>query len=578
MATISQYRFSLILFLLLALPVEAQSADGPPYAVKAQFNVHVRMRDGVGLATHIYRPDAEGRFPVILVRNPYGNGSDTTSVNEGREWAKRGYAFVFQGVRGRYDSEGHYYPYLYEMNDGYDTQQWAGTQSWSNGKIGTTGGSYLAAVQWLPAPLNSPYLRAMMPSISPFNYYFDVMYQGGAFALASRLGWGAGMAARTGLAFRHDYQSAFRHLPLRTMDEALGLKINYWQDWIGHPNYDAYWQVLDTEAKVGEIDVPSLNIGGWFDVFQRGTLNSYMKMRSSAKTPQARSGQKLIIGPWIHGPFGAKSGDLTFGPGAVLDTKTLSQRWFDYWLAGIDTGVMTDAHVRLFVMGDNVWRDEQDWPLARTQYTKFYFHSQGPASEPEIGMLDRRPPRQERSEIYVYDPENPVPTKGGNLLGGGGPFDQSGAAPRPDVLRFTTPVLETDIEVTGPVKVVLYASSSAQDTDFTAKLLDVYPDGKAYNLLDGIIRARYRESFTEPTLIEPNKIYAYTIELWATSNVFKQGHRIRVDVSSSNFPRYDRNPNTGHPFGMDAELAKATQTVYHDAQHPSHILLPMIPR
>lgn len=418
----------------------------------------------------------------------------------------------------------------------------------------------------------------MMPSISPFNYYFDVVYQGGAFALASRLSWGAGMAARTALTFRHDYAKAFRHLPLLTMDQALGLKMGYWQDWIGHPTYDAYWQALDTEAKVAEIEVPSLIIGGWFDVFQRGTLNSFVKMRSSAKTPQARESQKLIMGPWLHGLFGAKTGDLTFGSAAVLDTRTLNYRWFDYWLAGIDTGAMKDAPVRLFVMGENVWREEQEWPLARTQYTKFYFHGKGSASELDLGTLDRRPPGQEPVETYVYDPENPVSTKGGNLLGGGGPFDQSGYAPRPDVLRFTTPPLETDIEVTGPVKVVLYASSSAKDTDFTAKLLDVYPDGKAYNLLDGIIRARYRSSFTDPTLIEPGKIYEYAIELWATSNVFKQGHRIRVDVSSSNFPRYDRNPNTGHSFGVDAELTTAAQTVYHDAQHPSHIVLPLIPR
>jgi putative CocE/NonD family hydrolase len=307
-----------------------------------------------------------------------------------------------------------------------------------------------------------------------------------------------------------------------------------------------------------------------------------MAMVKQGRTSEARAGQKLVIGPWRHGNTTAtKIGDLEFGPDARLDLQALQLRWMDARLKSIDNGFLQEPPVRIFVMGANRWRAEREWPLARAQYIKYYLHSDGRANTAAGGgTLDRRPPGQEPADTFEYDPANPVPTRGGNLLGApapAGPFDQREVEKRPDVLVFSTPPLDADLEVTGPVTVTLFAASTARDTDFTAKLVDVHPDGAAYNLVDGIVRARYRESSAAPALIDPGVVYSYPIDLWSTSNVFKKGHRIRIEISSSNFPRFDRNPNTGGTFGTDTTLVKATQTIHHDARRPSHITLPIIP-
>lgn len=547
--------------------------------VIAQYNVMVPMRDGVRLSTDIYRPAKPGRYPVILSRGAYGNGSG--GFEGAKVWVDRGYAVVNQDVRGRYDSEGHYYPYVAELNDGYDTQQWAGSQPWSSGKVGMIGSSYGAAVQWLPAHLRSPALVAIVPKVTPFNYYKDVMYSGGAFLLASRIDWAFYMAGRTGQT-GFDWERMREHLPLKTMDASFGYDLPYFRDWLAHPSDDSYWQTFNVEARVEDIDVPALNIGGWYDAFLRGTLASYTEMSKRGYSEKARRGQKLVIGPWNHFIDRDWKPALDFGADAKGDVEEMQVRWFDHWLKGEDTGFMREPPVRLFVMGENVWRSEQEWPLKRTQYTNFYLHSDGRANTAQgDGRLDTTPPGSERADTFVYDPADPVPTHGGNLLPvplGAGPAEQSEISQRRDVLVFATAPLDRDTEVTGPIKMTLYAASSAPDTDFTAKLVDVHPDGKAYNLADGIIRARYRESLKQPKLIQPGKVYEYTIDLWATSNLFKRGHRIRVDISSSNFPRFDRNPNTGHTFGEDAELMKATQTIQHARDYPSHIVLPIIPR
>ncbi len=558
-------------------PAPVAPAQGPD--VIAQYNVMVPMRDGVRLSTDVYRPAKPGRYPVILTRGAYGNGSG--GLAGATVWVKRGYAVVNQDVRGRYDSEGHYYPYVAELNDGYDTQQWAGSQPWSSGKVGMVGSSYGASVQWLSAHLRSPALAALIPRVAPFNYYKSVVYSGGAFQLSSRIDWAfymAGRTAQTGF----DWDSMRKHLPLKTMDTSFGYDLPYWRDWIAHPSEDSYWDILDAEARISEIDVPALNIGGWYDAFLGGTLSSYTGMRERAYSEKARQGQKLVIGPWNHFIDRDWEPALDFGPDAKGGVEEMQVRWFDHWLKGEDTGFLREPPVRLFVMGENVWRSEQEWPLKRTQYTKFYLHSDGKANTAQgDGRLDTRPPGSEGADTYVYDPADPVPTRGGNLLPvplGAGPAEQSEVSRRHDVLVFATGPLDRDTEVTGPITMTLYAASSAPDTDFTAKLVDVHPDGKAYNLADGIIRARYRESLKQPKLIQPGKVYEYTIDLWATSNLFKRGHRIRVDISSSNFPRFDRNPNTGHTFGEDAEMVKATQTIQHARQYPSHIVLPIIPR
>jgi putative CocE/NonD family hydrolase len=544
------------------------------------------MRDGVRLSTDIFRPTKPGQYPVILFRNPYGNGTNGAyaSLEVGYKWAKLGYVYVHQDVRGRYDSEGKFYTYTAELADGYDAQQWAGSQDWSSGKVGTLGLSYMASVQWLSAHLRAPSLTAMIPMFTPFNYYKDVAFTGGAFALASRIGWGTKMGGRTLQLPPYDWERMLMHLPLKTMDKALGVTLSHWQDWIAHPSYDTYWQEVDVEARIPEIQTPSFNIGGWYDIFLNGTLTSYEGMRKHGRTLEARQGQKLMIGPWPHGlNVSTELGELDFGPDSLVDMDGLHKRWFEHWLKGDDTGFMDEPPVRIFVMGENQWRSENEWPLARTQYQKYYFHSQGKANTAtgDGKLSTRKPKRKGKTSHYQYDPENPVPTHGGAMMfktEPAGPFDQAEIEQREDVLVFSTEKLKKEIEVTGPVKVTLYAASSALDTDFTAKLVDVHPNGKAYNLVDGIIRARYRKSFETPELLEAGKIYQYTIDLWATSNVFKQGHRIRVDISSSNFPRFDRNPNTGHKFGEDAELQTATQTIHHSAEYPSHITLPIIPR
>ncbi len=316
-------------------------------------------------------------------------------------------------------------------------------------------------------------------------------------------------------------------------------------------------------------------------IFSKTTIELIDQVREKSKDRLARRNQFVVLGPWGHGPGGRKLGELDFGEAAQRDVGDLQFKWMEYWLRGQSTGVEDWPAYDLFIMGENRWRGENEWPLARTRFTSYFLRGQGKANtRAGDGALSLETPGDQPADTLVFDPNDPVPTRGGNNLVGppAGPFDQSAVEDRKDVLVYTTPPLEGPLEATGPVKMVLYAASTAKDTDFTAKRVDVHADGKAYNLCDGIIRAPYRDSSTSPELIEPGKIYRYEIDLWVTSNVFLSGHRLRLEVSSSNFPRFDRNPNTGNPFGTDTELHPATQTIYHDAQHPSHLLLPVIPR
>jgi hypothetical protein len=382
----------------------------------------------------------------------------------------------------------------------------------------------------------------------------------------------------------------FQHLPLITSDEAAGRRIQHWQDWVSHPSYDDYWRgMLPIEEHYSKVQTSSYSMAGWFDVFLQGSLNNFMGVTKHGKTAEARRSQKIIVGPWIHflGMLGtqSKTGDIDFGPNSLIDLRAEEARWFDYWLKDIDNGIADEPRVRVFVMGANRWREADEWPIPGTQYTPYYLHSRGKANSLlGDGLVDTSQPDQETPDGYVYDPAHPVPTIGGStccveesLPVSMGPRDQRPSEYRSDVLVYTGPALDEDVEVVGPVKAVLYASSSATDTDFTAKLVDVFPNGYAMNVAQGIIRARYRDSWEEPTLLEPGKTYKYEIDLWSTGNCFLRGHRIRLEISSSNFPQFDRNPNTGNPFGQDAEMQVAHQTVYHDADHPSHVLLPIIP-
>lgn len=579
-----------------------------PVSIKVEQNLAATMRDGTVLYADVYRPEASERYPVLLCRTPYnkeywGRQGEIDPIRAARE----GYAVVFQDVRGRYASGGEFYTFQNEIQDGYDTVEWVATQPWSIGKVGMFGGSYVGATQWLAAVGRPPHLAAIFPAVTSSDYYEGWTYQGGAFQLFFTLNWTLNMLTVGNLEnlsrIHGDLSSKGERLieELNHLDESLRfLPLNeyphfkspelatYYYDWLGHPSDDEYWQQWNLEERHKDIAVPSYNLGGWYDVFLRGTIRNFLGMKENGATEEAQQGQKLIIGPWNHEAVwnsATRIGDTDFGVMsgvASIDLDGIKLRWFDYWLKGIQNGINEEPPVRIFVMGVNTWRDENEWPLARTRYVDYYFHSSGSANTSNgDGTLDTVPSGDEAPDVFLYNPNDPVPSRGGSLCCyeasfPPGCFDQRDIETRSDVLVYTTAPLDKDMEVTGPVKVTLWAASSATDTDFTAKLVDVSTCGCANNLTDGIIRARYRESTVQPQLIEPGQPYEYTIDLWSTSNVFKTGHRIRIEVSSSNFPRFDRNPNTGNAFGADAVLKPAMQTILHDSEHPSHVTLPVI--
>lgn len=568
-------------------------------------NVPAVMRDGTILYADVYRPDNDGKFPVLLQRMPYNKAflPLSTLVLDPITAAHEGYVVIIQDVRGRFQSEGDsFYIYKNEYNDGYDSVEWAATLPYSDGNVGMYGLSYMGMTQFQAAAMQPPHLKA----IFPITWGTDVfMYRGGALELGLLKSWSlatigpnAVIRAKQGKedfvkefmelihAIDHIEQSAFEQLPIKESD---WLKLgegyaSFVHDILNHDTYDGYHQEISVRGKEDEVEVPIFSMAGWYDCLLGYDLEHYEKLKQ-------KNNIKLMIGPWAHASFLPAVGELNFGlstSGLLLDLKIdltkLQLKWFDYWLKGMENDIMEEPPVKIFVMGENKWRNEQEWPLKRTVYTPFYFNSKGHANTNRgDGTLTLTQPIEDVYDSYVYDPANPVPTLGGNHLMPmhyqRGPVDQRSVESREDVLIYSSDVLEEEVEVTGPVKVVLYASSSAVDTDFTAKLIDVYPDEKAYNLADGIIRAKYRDKNTQsPSLIQPNVVYCYEIDLWATSNLFKKGHRIRVDISSSNFPRFDRNLNTGK-LGRDSDyLIAATQRVFHNEKYPSHILLPVIPR
>ena len=577
------------------------------HTLKVETNLAVPMRDNTILYADIYRPDGPGPFPVILQRTPYDKTLPLSMTQlDPLKGARHGYAVVIQDTRGRYTSEGEFNCFKDDINDGYDTVEWAAVQPWSSGKVGMYGASYVGATQWLAALSGPPHLAAIFPNVTASNYHEGWTYQGGAFELGFNVSWTLGsltLANFQNLSSSKNVpqdkrekliqaidsmESSFRFLPLKEFPHLKDGLATYFYDWLAHPDYDDYWKQLSVEDNHHRIGVPAYNIGGWHDIFLGGTIRNYLGMRERGATEDARRGQKLLIGPWQHSSRGTSLvGSQYFGLAAdsqSIDLDGTHFRWFDYWLKGIDNGILDEPPVRIFVMGDNVWRDEQEWPLARAQSVNYYLHSQGKANSSNgNGTLSNQPPGVEPPDVFLYNPADPVPSRGGALccnpyFMSNGAFDQSEIEAREDVLVYSTPPLERAVEVTGPITVTLWATTSASDTDFTAKLVDVCEHGCAINLTDGIIRARYRDSSTAPALVDPGRVYRYTIDLWATSNVFKRGHRIRVEVSSSNFPRFDRNTNTGNLVSQDAEFKPAMQTILHDSEHLSHVALPIVPR
>jgi uncharacterized protein len=558
------------------------------YAVAVQTGVRVKMRDGVTLVADIYHPKAPGKFPVLLTRTPYNRRDAGTGIY----LASRGYVAIFQDTRGRFDSEGEFYPFKYEMNDGYDTIEWAAGLEYANGDVGMFGGSYVGATQMLAAIAKPPHLKAIFPYITASEYYDGWTYQNGALMQWFASSWTSGLAEDTlrrktsGRAQAKDWVGTLPVEDYRLVAPPSAADVApYFRDWVEHERDDDYWRRWKISDHYKELNIKALHSGGWHDIFLKGSIKNYVEMRKLAATQAARDGQRLLVGPWAHAGTSreGKIGDVVFGKDAVMDMAGTIVKWFDYALKGASNEFAGKAPVRIFVMGDNVWRDEMEFPLARTAYTKYFLHAgKGANSATGDGELSTQAPGKEKPESFEYDPQNPVPTLGGRLCCGNaiapGPFDQRANEARQDVLVFSTPPLSRDIEVTGYISVELFAASSASDTDFTAMIVDVAPDGYARFLTDGIVRARYRNSTERAEPIEPGKVYKYTIDLWATSNVFKAGHRIRVYISSSNFPRFNRNLNTGEPTLGSSRMVKARQTIYHDADHPSAIVLPIIPK
>jgi uncharacterized protein len=576
----------------------AQLSAAENYPVKVERGVSVKMRDGVILRGDIFRPDAEGKFPALLQRTPYRRDIWGYDVGFAQRAAARGYVVFLQDVRGRYTSDGEWYPFLHESEDGYDTIEWMAAQPYSDGRVGMFGASYVGATQMLAAIAHPPHLAGICPIVTASDYHNGWTYQGGAFEQWFDQSWTTGLAQDT-------LEDQIERIP-RTAEDVHVLPLTaypifngnpadvihvsnsaiapYFLDWLAHPAYDDYWRRWSIEEHYADVRVPALHTGAWYDIFLGGSLRNYIGLRAHAATEEARNGQQLLVVIGGHAGDGRKIGEVDFGPEAEkFNESDIALHWYDFLFKGVQNEFATGKRVKIFVMGIDQWREEDDWPLARAKLTKYFLHSQGRANSARgNGSLSTLAPGSEPSDEFVYTPDRPVPTVGGPLCCDSdhlapGPRDQRSVEQRDDVLVYSSPPLDHDLEVTGPVRLEFFGASSAVDTDFTAKLVDVFPDGTAIDLTEGILRARYRDSQTTPAPLVREQSYPLAIDLWATSNVFRAGHRLRLEFSSSNFPRFDRNLNTGDPAANSAKWLSATNTIFHDKTHPSALILPVIP-
>jgi len=562
-------------------------------------NAPITMRDGITLRADIYRPDDHARYPAILIRSPYNKAltrnSDFLNIITA---AFAGYAVVIQDIRGRFASEGEWRRdsmFTVEGPDGYDTIEWIASQRWCDGKVGMAGGSYLAGLQWAAAMESPPSLKAMAPWMGIWGAGMEPRPTGGAILLSVAATATPMMAVDVADRMEkegHDVTEMRRAIQwgLDNPDEVLNFLPLKDVPFARFDRVRELWNMRlqppgpleqAKRQRFENVQVPCFYVCGWFDIIEWASFESFYRMRDRGGTPVARNGQYLLLGPWMHGQLPDFLGNVHFGRFAGGRFGLVSEQniaFFDRYLRGRDIEI---PRVKYFVMGANVWRTADDWPLPHTQWQRYYLHSQGRANTAAgDGVLSRDEPGSEPPDLFVYDPFNPVPTVGGRLVGVGlvpGPLEQYHVEKRVDVLCYTTGELTQDLEVSDPLEVHLFAATSARDTDFTAKLVDVYPDGRAYNIAEGIIRASGRNLTGERELVNPGEVYEYAIGLGNTSQLFRRGHRIRIDISSSNFPAFDRNMNTGNPIGEDADGISATQRIFHQAGNASYIDFPVIP-
>jgi len=575
--------------------------SAPTHAVREERGVSVPMRDGITLAADVYRPDAEGRFPVILVRTPY---KKEMSELQGRYFARRGYAVAIQDCRGRFGSPGEWEPFVHEPQDGYDTVEWLAAQPWSSGKVGMIGASYLGWVQWWAASHRPPHLVTIIPNVSPPDPFYNIPYEYGVFFLWGAIWWAdvlesEATADLSGAAiskiFDKKYHKLLRSLPVVDLDKAvLGRENRYWRTWIEHPTNDAYWERANFLDRLKDVNLPVFHQSGWFDGDGIGSKLNYQRMAAAG-----HAHQKLVLGPWGHTPEAHRRvGDRDFGEEAMVDLPRQYLRWLDCWLKGMDNGITKEPLVSVFVMGSNKWLHASEYPLPQTQFQKWYLTSGGHAntSAGDGRLSPQMPPGDGPAERYIYDPGDPTPnpeffeepdeeTEEGTRKEISveqrkkerEAFHENVTRSRRDILVYVSEPLEEPLTFAGPVSAVLYASSSARDTDWFVRLMEVEKDGKIFQLAEGKIRARFLRSTHQPELLEPGRVYEYPIDLWQTGITIPAGHRLRVEVASASFPFFSRNLNTGGHNEKETEYVAAEQTIYHDARHPSHILLPVIP-
>jgi uncharacterized protein len=578
---VTRYARRLLPLALLLLPSLAAAA--PAETDRVERGVGVPMRDGVKLVADVYLPAAgSGPWPVILIRTPYNRAAGEGAARPFREQ----YAVVVQDTRGRYESEGEFTPFFPEVNDGYDTVEWAAAQPWCNGKVGMTGGSYLGLVQLLAAIARPPHLKAIFPIVAPSDFYGDTVYTGGALRQELVQGWMSLMAAtaKPGVPPPPGFKPVslgdlWKRLPLGDTEQfRVGgpAYVKTWESIIAHPSRDPFWEPIRVPQQFSMVQVPAYFVGGWYDIFGPSTTVNFRGWRKQGATKEARQGTRMLIGPWVHA-VNAAAGDLDPGAAGRVDLNALSVRWFDHWLRGVDTGIDREPPVRVFALGANEWRDYPAWPPPDSRNRTYYLVG-GLGGDLHTGALFRRRPGTLEVTRYRYDPTDPVPTTGGQtFMVPAGQKDQRAIDSRPDVALFDTPKLETDTEVAGEVRARLYVRSSEPDTDFTARLAAVLPDGRSINIADGIRRLRTYRSYERPLLLPPGRVVPLDIDLGPTNAVFRAGWRIRLAVSSSNFPRFDRNPNTGAPFGSDARLRPADNQVLHGGSFGSSLTLPIRP-